>query len=231
MNKRVLQKFIADTGYCSRRKAEELIRAGRVRLGGDIAELGMQAAVGDLIEIDGKKIDLPKEKIYIIFNKPVGVTCTNRKFKNEKNVFAFLPKEFKGLHIVGRLDKDSRGLLILTNDGDFTLKATHPRFEHEKVYKIKVGSEKVEVGTDLIIKKLLDGIDIGEGDGIVRAKKVKYLGGNLLEIVLTEGKKRQIRRMFKALGYEVVDLKRTAIGEIMLGNLKEGEWHFIERKE
>lgn len=220
----VLQKFISNSGHCSRRQAEELIRAGEVSVNGEIAELGRKVSDIDTVEINGIKIINPKEKIFIVLNKPVGYTCTNRSFKGEKNVFELLPSEYRSLHVVGRLDKNSRGLVLLTNDGDYTLRATHPRYEHEKRYcvQLKINNEKLRIKN--ILNSFTKGIDIGEGDGVVRVKDMKYLGGNQFEIVLAEGKKRQIRRMFKAVGVDVVDLKRVAIGDIELDDMKEGEW-------
>ncbi|MCK5319802.1 rRNA pseudouridine synthase [Candidatus Parcubacteria bacterium] len=227
----ILQKFIANAGYCSRRKAEERIRSGQVKVNNKIAELGMKVSSDDKIEIGNKLIELPKEKIYITLNKPVGVTCTNRRFKNEKNVFELLPGEFKNLHVVGRLDKNSRGLVLLTNDGDMTMRMTHPRFGHEKKYVVQLRIKNQELHPssehrriDQIIDNFLKGIDIGDGDGVVKVKKIKYLEKNKFEIILTEGKKRQIRRMFKVLDLDVVDLKRVVIGNIKLGNLKVGKW-------
>lgn len=230
----ILQKFIAASGYCSRRKAEELIRAGRVFVNGVKAELGQMASESDLVEIDGKKIKLAGEKIYIALNKPVGYTCTNRKFKDEKNIFELLPAEFKNLHTVGRLDKNSRGLVLLTNDGDYTFRATHPRFGHEKRYHVSIINYQLSISKQLIndiIYQFKKGIEIGEGDGVVRMKEIQHLGGERFEIVLMEGKKRQIRRMFSALGYDVIDLQRVAIGKIELENLKEGEWKQLKIKK
>lgn len=229
----ILQKFIAASGFCSRRQAEELIRLGEVFVNGVKAELGQMASESDLVEIDGKKIKLAGEKIYIALNKPVGYTCTNRKFKDEKNVFELLPAEFKNLHAVGRLDKNSRGLVLLTNDGDYTFRATHPRFGHEKRYRVSIINYQLSISKQLIddiIYQFKKGIEIGEGDGVVQVKEIRYLGGERFEIVLTEGKKRQIRRMFSALGYDVIDLQRVAIGKIELENLKEGEWKQLKIK-
>ncbi|MCK5510947.1 rRNA pseudouridine synthase [Candidatus Parcubacteria bacterium] len=227
----ILQKFIANAGYCSRRKAEEFIRLGQVKVNNKIAELGMKVSEYDKIEIGSELIVLPKEKIYIILNKPLGITCTNREFKGEKNVFELLPNEFKNLHVVGRLDKNSRGLVLLTNDGDLTMRMTHPRFGHEKKYMVQLSIMNYQLHPssehkriDQIIDNFLKGIDIGDGDGIVKAKNIKYLEKDKFEIILTEGKKRQIRRMFKKIGLKVSDLQRVAIEEIELGGLNEGKW-------
>ena len=230
----ILQKYIAESGYCSRRKAEELIRLGKVFVNDKKAELGQKVDEKDIVKINNKIISINQKKTYIILNKPREYTCTNKKFTGEKNVFELLPDKYKSLHIVGRLDKNSRGLVLLTNDGDLTLKLTHPRFEHEKKYIIKIKNEdkiretdKLRIRNEEIIRIFTKGIDISDGDGIVKVKKIKTLSANKFEIILTEGKKRQIRRMFEALNLKVFDLKRVSIGKISLGDLKEGEWKEI----
>ncbi|OGF25299.1 hypothetical protein A2303_03025 [Candidatus Falkowbacteria bacterium RIFOXYB2_FULL_47_14] len=237
--KTILQKIIAESGYCSRREAEKLIRSGRVTINGVLAEPGMRADDKDEVRVGSEKIGLQKKKIYIKLYKPKGYTCTNRKFKGEKNVFELLDgvetRLIASLHIVGRLDKDSRGLVLLTNDGELTQRLTHPKFEHEKRYLVRIGTDAERMPTDHGSKQTVDamkkGIDIGDGDGVVRAKTIRHLSGNQFEIILTEGKKRQIRRMFAARGYKVIDIKRTAIGKLELGSLKEGEWKFLEEDE
>lgn len=231
----VLQKHIADSGHCSRRQAEDLIRNGKVLVNGKVAELGMRVDEQDKVEVDKKIIKPVKEKIYIKINKPIGYTCTNRSFKGEKNVFELksllsssLQKEgiLRSLSVVGRLDKNSRGLVILTNDGDWAEKIAHPRYKKEKEYIIEIKNQNTKI--KMILEKFKKGIDIGEEDGVVRAKGVDYLGDDKFKIILTQGKKRQIRRMFDAFGIEVVDLKRIGIGNISLGGLKEGGWEYLK---
>ncbi|RLC37994.1 pseudouridine synthase [Candidatus Falkowbacteria bacterium] len=225
----VLQKYIAESGFCSRRRAEELIRQKKVKVNNEIAELGTRVSEKDEVVIEGKEIKLIKKKIYIILNKPAGYTCTNRKFKGEKNIFELVDVKER-LYTVGRLDKNSHGLVLLTNDGDLTEQLTHPRFEHEKEYlvKLKVKSEKFKV--EEIIKSFRKGVDIGENE-IGKAKNVEYLGDDKFRIILTEGKKRQIKRMFGALNLEVADLKRIRISSVKLGNLKRGKWIYLEKNE
>jgi pseudouridine synthase len=230
----VLQSYISKTGSYSRRQAEELIRAGRVRLNGELAELGMRASENDIVEIDGEQIGLIRDANYVMFNKPIGYTCTKRNFQNEKNIFSLLPKEYEGLHVVGRLDKDSHGLIILTNDGQLTQRLTHPSFEHEKEYRVSIFNFQFEIFKDRVyelVHNFLKGIDIGDGDGIVKARVCEYLGENRFRIVLTEGKKRQIRRMFRVCGFQVEDLLRVRIGRLVLGDLKEGEFRSISKDQ
>jgi len=237
----VLQKYLADAGVCSRRKAEELIKKGKVKINEKVAKLGDRIKTGDKIFLDKKQIGLAKEKIYIILNKPIGYTCTNRKFKGEKNVFDLVthPKPLlRGdvrLVVAGRLDKDSRGLIILTNDGEFVNKVTHPKYGHEKKYEVEIKTQDSTIKNKEIIDKFKKGIDIGDGDGVVRAKDIILLSGPStssgqlkFSITLVEGKKRQIRRMFEKINYEVIDLNRVSIGKIKLGSLKIGKWEKIK---
>lgn len=225
----IIQKAIARSGLCSRRHAEELIRDGRVKVNGATAFLGEQADPDkDKITVNNRLIPGVVKNVYIILNKPIGYTCTNRRFPNEKNIFELVDSPIR-LFAVGRLDKDSHGLVLLTNDGSLTQKLSHPKFENEKDYEVRIRDEVVN--PEMVIKKLLDGVDIGEGDGIVRAKKVKYLQNELFVITLNEGKKRQIRRMFAALGTKVSDLKRVSLGGLTLGNLPEGRWDYLTEEE
>ena len=233
MEKIKLQKYIANTGYCSRRKADELISLGKsVRVNGKVAVVGMKVSDADKITIEGKDVNSRQKKIYIKFNKPSGYTCTSAKFKSEKNVYELLPQKLqsdKSLHIVGRLDKESCGLLLFTNDGSITQKLTHPSFEHEKKYVVTLRDKRARDAKD-IIRKFTTGMhlkDIGD----VRAKKVEYVGDNIFKITLTEGKKRQIRRMFAEMHEWIVSLKRVSIGGLELGGLEEKNWEYLTARE
>ncbi|MFC1613258.1 pseudouridine synthase, partial [Patescibacteria group bacterium] len=161
-----LQKFISSAGYCSRRQAGELIKQGKVKINGKQVGLGIKVDDGDTVEVCGE-VGGGSEKNYIKLNKPVGYTCTNRKFKGEKNIFELvgLSNLVKRLFIVGRLDKDSRGLVLLTNDGDFAFKMTHPKFGCAKKYEVIIKNQslkitKLEAGK--IVKQFKQGIDIGQ---------------------------------------------------------------------
>ena len=225
----ILQKAIATSGYCSRRKADELIRAGVVRVNGEIATIGDQAdPEKDNITIKGKALAGPEKKIYIKLNKPLDYTCTNMKFKSEKNIFDLVDIQER-LFTVGRLDKDSHGLVLLTNDGDLAQRLAHPKFQHEKMYEVKVREEVKS--PQAVMNKLMKGIDIGEGDGTARIKSVKYLQDRVFIITLTEGKKRQIRRMFDWVGLKVIDLQRIGLAGLGIGILKEGAWQYLSKEE
>ena len=225
----IIQKIIASSGYSSRRTAEDLIRRGVVKVNGDVALVGETAdPERDRIVVSGNLINSAAEKIYLKLNKPLGYTCTNKSFPNEKNIFD-LVKIPDRLFAIGRLDKNSRGLIILTNDGDLTQKLSHPRYNHEKIYKVKV--RQLVGDPNLITKKLSVGVNIGEEDGIVQVKKVHYLQNQTFIITLNEGKKRQIRRMFEVLGMEVFDLQRISFAGLELGELKEGRFEYLSTEE
>jgi pseudouridine synthase len=232
----VLQKYIADSGYCSRRQAQELIRAGEVKVNGQVAELGQRVSDADNVLVGKNKIGGKLKNVYIKLNKPRDYVCTTRDFKEEKNVFDLLEGvEATRLFIVGRLDKNSRGLLILTNDGELSQQISHPKYESEKVYKVLVktpdGDNLSENQANSIITKFKNGVDIGEGDGQVWSKNVEYLDNNRFLMTLTQGKKRQIRRMFEAAGMKVSDLIRLEISGITLGGLAEGKWAYLDEEE
>jgi pseudouridine synthase len=226
----ILQKYIAEAGYFSRRQAEELIRASKVKINGKVAKLGMRAGDDDEIKVNGKLLGLAKQKIYIKLNKPIGYVCTSRRFKGEKNIFELI-KTRQRLFAVGRLDKESRGLVLLTNDGDLSQKLAHPKFEHEKEYVVSIKNEELRIKNEDIIKIFKSGVDIGEGDGIVKVKDAEFLGDDKFKVVLTQGKKRQVRRMFKKIGLEVEDLLRTRIGNLKLGSLEEGRTELLSGED
>ena len=180
----VLQKFIADSGLASRRAAERLISDGRVKVNGKIASLGQRVSSKDEVIVAGKKVKPAPDKIYLLLNKPVGYTCTNRYFLGEKNVFSLLKNNQDRLFVVGRLDKDSHGLVLLTNDGPLTQTLTHPRYEIKKTYRVKIDKEILVADQPGIVSRLKNGIDIGEGDGLAKVESAKFLDNRKLEIIL-----------------------------------------------
>lgn len=230
--KEVLQKIIAASGIASRRGAEALIREGLVKLNGYTAKLGERADENDEIVVDGKRIQRSTRKVYIKLNKPMGYTCTNRYFKGEKNIYSLVDMPER-LFAIGRLDKDSRGLVILTNDGEMTAKLTHAKFGSEKKYLVRVAADDrllKKATIDQTVRTLKKGVDLGEGEGLGWAKAAEYLNG-VFTLVLTTGRKRQVRRMFQGLHYHVVDLFRTEIAGVMLGDLPEGKWQELSDYE
>ncbi|MFA5163651.1 MAG: pseudouridine synthase [Patescibacteria group bacterium] len=225
----ILQKLIAQTNDYSRRQAEQLIRDGLVVLNGKTAVLGDKADETDKIKVGGQNLKLDAaKKVYIKLNKPAGYTSTTRAFKGEKNILSLVQLPMR-LFSVGRLDKDSSGLILLTNDGDFALQLSHPRFQKAKIYEVKTA--RSDKRPEEIMSALKSGINIGDGDGKVKVKHVKYLQNQTFVITLGEGKKRQIRRMFQMLNIKVIKLHRTEIANIKLGNLKTGQWEYLKPEE
>ena len=224
-----INKYIASSGYCSRRKADELILAGRVQVNGKtVALLGYEIRTKDKVTIDGKTLRVMKLEYYR-FYKPAGYITTSDDEKGRKTIYDLLPPEMSHLKPVGRLDKDSSGLLILTNDGNLVYELTHPSVKVAKVYRVVVDAFlKVEN-----LEKLAKGIEIEKGKiaycdcEIIERKK----GETLLEITLYQGLNRQIRKMVEHLGYNVVHLKRIRHATIDLVGLKKGQYKPIKPKQ
>lgn len=204
-----------------RRKAEELIKAGRVRVNDKIATLGEKASEEDKLYVDNKLISEEK-KVYILFNKPVGcvTAASDKKFKTVLDYVKVKERIFP----VGRLDYNTSGLLLLTNDGEFANKIAHPSHEIEKTYRVTLS--KLISSED--IKKLERGVMLD--DGLTSPAKVKRVAENVIDITIHEGKNRMVRRMVHSLGYAVKTLERVAIGKFTL-NLKAGEWKYLTGKE
>ena len=225
-----INKFLAECGVCSRRKADQLIDDGAVKINGETASIGNDVNVdNDIVTVNGKIINKVKKYDYYIMNKPKGCVCTVKDDKNRKTVMDYLPADIKRVFPVGRLDYDTEGLLILTNDGDLTFKLTHPKNEVPKTYLVK--TEKPVDEQDL--SKLRSGVVI---DG-VKTKKCnirvveKLKNGTKLHITITEGRNRQVRKMFEAVGNNVDFLKRIKIGDLQLKGLNRGEVRRLSAEE
>lgn len=222
-----INKFLSETGITSRRGADKFIEAGRVTINGAPAELGSKVLPGDEVHVDGKLVEQPKEEyVYIALNKPVGITSTTERHI-EGNIVDFVNHPLRIFH-VGRLDKDSEGLILLTNDGDIVNEILRAENEHEKEYIVKVDMPV----TESFLKKMSEGVEILDTKTLP-AKAVK-ISKYTFRLTIRQGLNRQIRRMCQALGYEVKNLKRVRIMNIYLGDLAVGEWRDltdIERKE
>ncbi len=218
-----LNKYMSETGICSRREADRYIESGRVTVDGVKAIPGIKVSKGQVVKLDGKSISKEEEMIYIALNKPVGITCTtDRNIKG--NIVDFVNHEKRIFHI-GRLDKDSEGLILLTNDGDIVNKILRAGNNHDKEYIVTVNKPI----NDEFIKRMGNGIKIlGK---ITKKCPVNKEGEKTFRIILTEGMNRQIRRMCEALGYKVTKLKRIRIMNIKLGKLKIGEWRNLTNEE
>jgi len=224
-----LQKVLADRGVASRRKAEELISAGRVRVDGAVVTtLGTQVPAGVRIEVDGRIVGPAQRHRYLMLNKPAGVVSTARDERGRRTVVDLIGAKER-LYPVGRLDTDSEGLLLLTNDGAWTEHVLHPRYGHEREYEVTVLGE---IGMDTIAR-LRRGIRLEEG--VARAVRVEVRarsrGGSRLRMILRTGWRRQIRRMCSAVGLRVIRLVRLRIGAVTLGRLRTGEWRELTRGE
>ncbi len=226
-----INKFIAKSTGCSRRKAEEYILNGQVKINGKVCqELATDIAEHeDKIQLDGQIISLDVPLVYIMVNKPKGLVVTRSDEFDRRTVYTMLPAELDFLKPVGRLDKDSEGLLLLTNDGELINKILHPKYKLEKVYQVVVAG-KVNKSQ---LTQLREGIDIGDGVTQPAGVFVRRNGERKtsLKFVLKEGKKRQIRRMLEAVELKVLSLKRTQIGQIQLGQLPQGHWRALTRQE
>jgi 23S rRNA pseudouridine2604 synthase len=214
-----LNKYISETGFCSRREADHYIDQGRVTINDRMAIKGNRVNPGDVVEIDGEPIKKKDKPVYMAFNKPVGITCTT-DLKDKSNIISFINYKSR-IFPIGRLDKPSEGLIFLTNDGDIVNKILRAGNNHEKEYTVTVNKPI----TGDFIHKMSNGVKIL--DIITKKCFVKQEGKNRFRIILTQGVNRQIRRMCTALGYEVETLRRTRIMHITLAALPTGKWrHF-----
>jgi len=222
MQKRI-NKFISETGFCSRREADKLIEAGRVTINGKKPEMGTKVNPEDSVEIDGKPLKAKEESIYLAFNKPIGITCTT-DLKDKDNIIDFI-NHSKRIFPIGRLDKPSEGLIFLTNDGDIVNKILRAGNNHEKEYVVTV--DKL-LSTEFI-KKMGNGVAILET--VTQKCFIEQLDKNRFRIILTQGLNRQIRRMCEVLGYTVIKLKRTRIMNIKLEGITVGKWRNLTNDE
>ncbi len=223
METKRLNKAISETGYCSRREADRLIDAGKVKVNSTVAGLGVQVTEADKIEVDGKLITKEVENIYLAFNKPVGIICTTDT-SIRGNIIDYI-KFPERIFPIGRLDKPSEGLIFLTNDGDIVNKVLRSGNNHEKEYIVSV-NRKI---TQTFVRQMANGVPVL--DTVTKPCYVERVGDFTFRIVLTQGLNRQIRRMCSYFGYEVSSLKRVRIMNITLGNLEVGEYRHFTAQE
>lgn len=221
-----INKYIADAGICSRREADKLVEQGIVLVNGRLAESGTKVGKHDEVTVRGKKISASEERIVLAYYKPVGVTCTERDLHAKKTVIEDLKYPVRVTY-AGRLDKESEGLLLMTNDGNLINGLMRAANFHEKEYVVKVDKEIKEE----FIQDMAAGVYLPELEKTTRTCEVEYVGKYTFKIILTQGLNRQIRRMCKELGYQVKQLRRIRIANIELGKLRPGEYRRVTAQE
>ena len=218
-----LNKYLSEAGVCSRREADRLIESGKVTVDGVTAQMGMRVTAGQIVKVGKKTVSKQDEMIVLAVNKPKGIVCTEDQ-RERDSIVRFLNYPVRVTY-AGRLDKDSRGLLLMTNNGDIINQMMRAANRHEKEYKVTVDKEI----TEQFIKKMSEGVPIL--DTVTRPCTVEKIGKYTFSIILTQGLNRQIRRMCAAFGYEVKDLVRIRIMNIRLGSLKEGAYRKLTDEE
>jgi len=225
-----INKYIAQAGLASRRKADELIASGQVKVNGaTLTEPGYDVVDGDVVQVGGKYIEASEKKLYYAMNKPIGCITSVSDDKGRATVIDVLTDVDERIFPVGRLDYNTSGLLFLTNDGDFAYKLTHPKHNVDKTYRVRIAGTL----TKEKLSQLRSGVDIG---GFVTSRaKVDVITWNrhssILEITIHEGKNRQVRKMFAAVGKDVQELERISVGNIQLGHLKPGQYRKLTKSE
>lgn len=228
-----LNKFLAERLGISRREADDAIAAGKVTIDGQKAELGARVEVGQGSTIDkysnvcynGRMVSWGAAYLYLALNKPRGVVCSRKSQDGGQTVYDLLPSEYRRLKTVGRLDKDSSGLILLTNDGDFAFRMTHPKFIKTKVYEVRLDRALEPIHQQMIGDF---GVDLPDGKSRLGLERLDDTR-KCWRVTMHEGRNRQIRRTFGALGYTVVELKRVQFGTYVLDGLPEGEWTKVDK--
>jgi len=220
-----LNRFLATTGLGSRRSVEELIRSGRVKINGRvITELATKVGPEDSVKVGGRVLKSQRALTALVY-KPRGVVCTAQDERERQTIFEFLPSNWPRVFHVGRLDRESEGLLLVTNDGELALALTHPRYKIEKEYEVRLDRPFDQAHRE----KLLRGFSIPGGRA--KVERLEVAAPQLLRLVLLQGIKRQIRLMLYELGYEVESLCRIRIGDLRIGRMRPGEWRLLSDRE
>lgn len=222
-----LNKFLAERLGVSRREADDLIASGKVTIDGKPATLGARIDKSNKVCYNKKTIPFETEYLYLAFNKPVGYVCSRRAQGSAPTLYDLLPAEYRKLKTVGRLDKDSSGLILLTNDGDFAFQMTHPKFRKTKVYEVELNKSLEPLHQQMISDY---GVMLDDGPSRFKVIRNEMLGRTTTSyiVTLTEGRNRQIRRTFAALGYRVTKLHRTQFGKYQLNHLASGKYDIIK---
>ncbi|MBQ4283810.1 MAG: pseudouridine synthase [Lachnospira sp.] len=221
-----INKYLSGAGYCSRREADRLVEAGRVTVNGETASMGSQVEEGQIVCVDGNVVATEEEMILLAVNKPVGIVCTTTDKQGKNNIVDFIGYH-KRIYPVGRLDKDSEGLLLMTNNGDIMDKILRSANGHEKEYIVEVD----KCIDDIFLKKMSEGVYLSELDRTTKPCKIYKEGRCKFRIIITQGLNRQIRRMCSELGREVVSLKRVRIMNVLLGDLPVGSYREVTKEE
>lgn len=220
-----LNRYLASCGLGSRRGCEILVREGRVQLNGEgCSDLSARVGLDDIVHVDGRIVS-PKEEVVILLNKPPAYLCTRSDAQNRPTIYDLIPSHLHNLHHVGRLDRESEGLLLMTNSGDITERLTHPRHKIEKEYSVVLERPF----SPELKHRLLEGIPTEEG--FAKASGVRILSRKRLRVTLQQGLKRQIRLMFAALNYNVTKLERIRIGSLTDSSLAQGAWRKLGKKD
>lgn len=222
-----LNKHLALQLGVSRREADELIERGRVTVNGDTATLGGRMQAGDTVLVNGDPIVSDTAYIYLAFHKPTGYVCSRRGQGDSETIYDLLPPKYHSLKSVGRLDKDSSGLILLTNDGDFTYTMTHPKFTKTKIYKVRLDHDLAPLHQQMISDY---GVQLEDGTSQLILERLSETDRQDWTITMHEGRNRQIRRTFSALGYEVMKLHRTNFGNYSLGDIPVGEYEIVDMR-
>lgn len=220
-----LNKYIATNFGVSRREADLLIQQGKVMINGTKAEIGQRFEDGDKVTISGKNV-AEQKLIYLALNKPVGYVCSRKRQGDTPTIFELLPEKYQSLKNVGRLDRDSSGLILLTNDGDFAFQMTHPKFVKTKVYEVEIDRELEPLHQQMISDF---GVDLPDGRSQLGLARLSDNNRRQWQVTMSEGRNRQIRRTFDALGYKVVALHRIKFGVYELSGLPEGEFTEVQK--
>lgn len=219
-----LNKYLALQLGISRREADNLIDQGKVIVNGKPAILGGRLQPGDELIVSGKPVTKQADYQYLLFNKPVGYVCSRRAQGDNATIYDLIPKQYHALKPVGRLDKNSSGVLLLTNDGDFAYRMTHPKFYKVKVYEVTLDYDLEPLHQQMISDY---GVQLEDGGSKLSLERLHDSGRQAWRVIMSEGRNRQIRRTFAALGYEVTSLHRTNFGDYSLGDIKPGEFKSI----